>query len=216
MRHLALILLFPASAQAAGIECVPVRAEKIAPADFERAVKPLTDGTGLEVPTEKRPAGVSWDLGDSRTARLNVYWTKTCDLGLTTGLTFDSSSPNPDAALADFAKELAGTVLDWRTTLPTPRSLQLAREGVVYRTDVDALVKARLAAATPLTLNGAKVRSFYDGWSLFIATDDAGTAVNLSVVSTVYPWAYYDLRPWGLARLAVRFDGDKAVLWSLP
>lgn len=85
-----------------------------------------------------------------------------------------------------------------------------------YSTDLRRLFQLQLDAATPVSLGGVPVRVLYSGFLLFIVPEDPSKSLNLSARSFAYPWAYYDLTPYGLPRLVVRFDEDKAVLWALP
>lgn len=207
-----------AAAQLVRVGCTPVAAEAIGAEELERVRKPSLRGEGAAVARLKRDPGVEWDLGGKRTARLSVYLTRYCDLGLKvsamTGA--ESSSPDPSSAVEALARMLRADAPDWTLSVAPPNTIEVRRGAEVRSTDLRKLLQARLDAATPLSLNGAPVKVLYDGWLLFIVPEDAGKAVNLSVRSSVHPWAYYDLTPFGLPRLVARFDDDKAVLWALP
>lgn len=89
------------------------------------------------------------------------------------------------------------------------------RLGRIPPTCTRELLQRRLDAGAAVDLSGVPARVVYDGWLVFIVPEDATKSVNLSVRSTVHPWAVYDLRAYGLPRLVARFDDDKAVLWAL-
>lgn len=207
-----------AAAQIAPVGCAPVAAEWIAEEAFARGLAPLAKGEGAAVPRRDDKFGVAWDLGDGRTARLGVYLTRDCELGMTVsaGPGRESSSPDPSSAVESLAALLKREAPDWTLSVEAPNTIALRRGETLHSTDLAKLLRLRLDAATPLALNGARVRVLFDGWLLFIVPEDSRKAVNLSVRSTVHPWAYYDLTPYGLPRLIARFDKDKAVLWALP
>lgn len=221
MKKLLPVLLLCASnaaAQIAPVGCTPVAAEPIAADAFAREMRPLARGEGAAVPRRVDKPGVAWDLGDQRTARLSVYLTRNCDLGMTVSAASggESSSPDPSSAVESLAAMLRKDAPDWTLSVEAPNTISLRRGETVHSTDLPKLIQRRLDAATPIELDGARVRVLFDGWLLFIVPEDSRKAVNLSVRSTVHPWAYYDLEPYGLPRLVARFDDDKAVLWALP
>ena len=205
------------AAQIAPVGCTPVAAEMIGAEDFARE-KALARGAGAVVPLRNDKPGATWDLGDQRSARLSVYLTRTCDLGLTVSAATggESSSPNPNSDIESLAAMLKTGAPDWTLSVEPPNTISVRRGETVHSTDLRKLLQARLDAATPIELNGMPVRVLFDGWLLFIVPEDARKAVNLSVRSSVHPWAYYDLTPFGLPRLVARFDDGKAVLWALP
>lgn len=210
-----------AAAQIAPVGCTPVTAEMIDAAAFAREKAPFAKGEGAAVPRRDGKPGAVWDLGDKRTARLSVYLTRTCELGMTVSMVSavsggETSSPDPSSAVETLAAMLKKDAPDWTLSVEPPNTIKASRGETVHSTDLPKLLQARLAAATPIELNGKPVRVLFDGWLLFIVPEDARKAVNLSVRSTVHPWAYYDLTPYGLPRLVARFDEDKAVLWALP
>lgn len=206
-----------AAAEIGRVGCTPVAAEAIDAGELERVHKPSLRGEGTAVARLKGEPGVRWDLGDKRTARLSVYLTRDCVLGLTVSSAGgESSSPDPSSAVETLARMLGADAPDWTLSVELPNKIQVRRGAEAYSTDLRQLLQARLDAGTSLSLNGAPVKVVYDGWLLFIVPEDAEKAVNLSVRSSIHPWAYYDLTPFGLPRLVARFDGDKAVLWALP
>lgn len=220
MKFLPLAFLLCASgaaAQIAPVGCTPVAAEMIGAEAFARE-KAFATGEGAAVPRRDDKPGAVWDLGDERKARLSVYLTRTCELGMTVSAVSggESSSPDPSSSVETLAAMLKKDAPDWTLSVEPPNTIKASRGETVYSTDLPKLLQARLAAATPITLNGKPVRVLFDGWLLFIVPEDARKAVNLSVRSTVHPWAYYDLAPYGLPRLVARFDDGKAVLWALP
>lgn len=207
-----------ASAQIAPVGCTPVAAESIDAEAFARELQPLASGEGATVPRLGDKPGVVWDLGDGRSARLGVYLTRTCELGLTVSAVSggQASSPDPSSAVETLAAMLKKDAPDWTLSVEPPNTIAVRRGEEVRSTDLPRLLQARLDAATPVELNGKPARVVFDGWLLFIVPEDARKAVNLSVRSSVHPWAYYDLRPYGLPRLVARFGDGKAVLWALP
>lgn len=207
-----------ASARSAPVGCTAVEAAAISPEAFERDLKPAARGAGTEVPKLAGKPGAAWDLGENRTARLSVYLTRECRLGLSVSVASggESSSPDPSSAVQDLARMLAADAPDWTLAVTAPNTISVSRGEVRHSTDLGALLQARLDAGTAANLGGSPVRAVFDGWLLFIVPEDARKAVHLSVRSTVHPWAYYDLTPYGLPRIVARFDKDKAVLWTLP
>jgi len=207
-----------AAAQSAPVGCTAVEAATISPEALERDLKPLARGAGTEVPVIAGKPGAAWDLGENRTARLSVYLTRECRLGLSVSLVSrgESSSPDPSSAVESLARMLAADAPDWALAVEPPNTITVNRGEVRHSTDLGRLLQARLDAGTAANLGGSPVRIVFDGWLLFIVPEDARKAVNLSVRSTVHPWAYYDLTPYGLPRLVAHFDKDKAVLWTLP
>jgi hypothetical protein len=219
LRLLPLLLLCAsaASAETGKVGCTPVQAAPVSAAQFEPQ-KTAVKGEGAAVARLADEPGVAWDLGEKRTARLSVYLTRECALGMRTSVASggESSSPDPNSAVADFAERMRRDAPDWTLTVTPPNTITAAKGAASYTTDLRKLLALRLDAATPVTLNGVPVRVLFDGWLLFIVPEDARKSLNLSVRSTVYPWAYYDLTPYGLPRLVARFDDGKAVLWALP
>lgn len=207
-----------AAAQTSRVGCTPVAAEVIGAEDLEREHKPRLRGEGAAVARLKRDPGVEWDLGEKRTARLSVYLTRACVLGLKVSAVSggETSSPDPASAVETLSRMLRADAPDWALSVEPPNTIQVRRGAELHSTDLRKLLQARLDAAIPVSLNGAPVKVIYDGWLVFIVPEDAEKAVNLSVRSSAYPWAFYDLTPFGLPRLVARFDEDKAVLWALP
>lgn len=207
-----------AAAEIAPVGCTPVAAELIDAGKFARELKPLASGEGAAVPRLAERPGVVWDLGDGRSARLGVYLTRTCELGMTVSAVSgpQSSSPDPSSAVETLAAMLKKDAPDWTLSVEPPNTITVRRGEEVRSTDLPGLLQARLDQATPVVLNGARARVLFDGWLLFIVPEDARRAVNLSVRSSVHPWAYFDLTPYGLPRLVARFDDGKAFLWALP
>lgn len=207
------------AAQPTSVGCTAVEAEAVSPDRLERELKPLARGEGAKVALLPEPApGVEWDLGEKRRARLSVYLTRECVLGLSESVTgdFDSSSPDPNSAVRSFAESLRRNAPDWTLSV-RGGVLAIERGGVARSTDLRSLLQARIDAGTAVDLGGSPVRAVLDDWLLFLVPKDASKALNLSVRSTVYPWAYYDLTSYGLPRLLVRFDkGEGARLWALP
>ncbi|UPT74254.1 MAG: hypothetical protein M0D55_00320 [Elusimicrobiota bacterium] len=208
------VLLSPASAAGLpAIGCTPVAAEWLKKEDFA-----APSGAGASVPKLAKDPGVTWDLGEKRNASLGVYLTRECALGVRTRVTggFESSSPDPRNAVENLAGQLGRHAPDWTFSVTPPNTLALSRDGVAHTTDLRKLLQIRLDAGTDVVLGGVPVRAVFDGWLLFLVPPDASKAVNLSVRSTLHPWAVYDLAAAGLGRLAVRYDEDKAVLYPLP
>lgn len=207
-----------ASAQVADVGCTPATAETVGADEFKRDYEPLTKGAGAEVPKLAGEPGAAWDLGEKRTARMSVYLTRNCELGMSVSVVSGgrTSSPNPQSAVETLAALLKTDAPDWAFSVEPPSTIKLKKNETAYSTDLRKLLQLRLDAATKIELGGAQVRAIYDGFLLFIVPEDAGKSVNLSVRSTVYPWAVYDLTAYGLPRLLVHFDENKARLIPLP
>lgn len=207
-----------ASARPVRVGCTPVEAARLGGEELERAHKPRLRGEGAAVALLDRSPGVAWDLGDERTARLSVYLTRTCALGLTASVVSggQSSSTDLNSAVETFSRMLSRDAPDWALSVEPPSAISIRRGETAHSTDLRKLLQARLDAATPIRLNGLPVRAVFDGFLLFLVPEDPRKSLNLSVRSVAYPWAYYDLTPYGLPRLVARFDKDKAVLWALP
>ncbi|MBI2386094.1 MAG: hypothetical protein HYV14_08775 [Elusimicrobia bacterium] len=207
-----------AAAQIVRVGCTPVEAEPMSTEELERDHKPLLRGEGAAVALLARAPRVEWDLGEKRTARLGVYLTRACALGLSVSVVpgGELSSPYPDSAIAELSRMLKNGAPDWALSVTPPNTISVRKGAQVHSTDLPKLLQRRLDAATVIAMNGSPVRVIFDGWLLFIVPENAEKALNLSVRSSVYPWAYYDLTPYGLPRLVARFDKDQAVLWALP
>lgn len=207
-----------AAAQTARVGCTPVAAAVLSAEELERVHKPLLRGEGAAVARLERDPGAQWDLGENRIARLSVYLTRTCALGLKVSAVSggEVSSPDPNSAIETLSRMLLADAPDWTLSVEPPNIIQVRRGAELHSTDLRKLLQSRLDAATSVSLNGSPVKVIYDGWLLFIVPENAEKALNLSVRSSVHPWAYYDLTPYGLPRLVARFDKDTAVLWALP
>jgi hypothetical protein len=219
MKVLLFLLMASGAAAQSPVGCTPLPAAVLSAEEFARDYRPLAKGDGATVRARAKGPGVTWDLGEKRTARLSVYLTLECALGLTAGVTggFENSAPNPQDAVDALAKQLLALAPDWTFSVEEPSTMRLSKDGVEHATDLPKLLQLRLDAATPVDLGGTRVRVIFDGWMLFVVPADASKSLNLSVRSTVYPWALYDLTPYGLPRLLVRFDEQKsAALYPLP
>lgn len=196
--------------------CTPVAAELIDEAALARLRQPLAPAPA-RVPLLTGKPGVVWDLGEKRAARLSVYLTRYCDLGLNVSAVGagELSSPNLQDAVESFGRMLAKDAPDWSFSVTPPNTIAVSKDGVTYSTDLSKLIQKRVDAGTTVVLNGVPARVLFDGWLLYIVPADASKALNLSVRSTVHPWAYYDLTPYGLPKLLMSFDKDAALIWPL-
>ena len=201
----------------AAVGCTPVSAELIGEAALARLSQPLAPAPA-RVPLRHDKPGAVWDLGEKRSARLSVYLTRACTLGLSVSAVSggESSYADPQNAVEGLARMLAKDAPDWSFSVTPPNTIAVSKDGVTHSTDLGKLLQKRLDAGTTVVLNGAPTRMLFDGWLLYIVPADASKALNLSVRSSVYPWAYYDLTPYGLPKLLVSFDKDAAVIWPLP
>lgn len=197
--------------------CTPVAAEPIDEATLARLRQSLAPAPA-RVPLLTAKPGVVWDLGEKRTVRLGVYLTRTCQLGLNVWAVAggESSSPDINGAVQELADKLARNAPDWSFSVTPPNTMALSKDGVTHSTDLGRLIQKRVDAGTAVTLDGVPARALFDGWLLYIVPPDASKALNLSVRSTVHPWAYYDLTPYGLPKLLVNFEKDAASIWTLP
>ena len=199
------------------VGCTPVEAFPITQELFEREFKPKLSGAGIAVPQQPRYPGVHWDLGDDKSARLALYYTKTCKMGLRTSVRHSQSSPDLDGALRDFAKTLREEAPDWTFSVTPPNTIAVERGGVRHATDLPALVQARLDAATPVVLGATPVRILFDGGSIAVTPADLEKGLHLERANWSAPsWAYYDLTPFGLPKLVMQFDKPGVTVWALP
>jgi hypothetical protein len=216
---LAALLLLSVSASAAPsrIGCAPVR-----PSDSsESELRPRLAGPGTRVAQPARRPGAYWDLGDGRTARLSLYFIKDCRIGMTTGLGHESSSPDVNEAVADFARTVARDAPAWTLSVERPNTIVLAGAGKRYSTDLPSLLQARLDAAMPIALGEENAGLLHDGASFFLSRPDVEQSLLLLRERYLLPaWTVYDLTPYGLPRVAALLEKDDdgkdvATFWPL-
>lgn len=212
-----MLLAVSSSAAPSRIGCAPLR-----PSDgVESELRPRLVGSGVRVMQPARRPGAYWDLGDGRTARLSLYFTKHCTVGMTTGLAHQSSSPDVNAAVADFARTVASQAPGWTLSVERPNTIVLSGAGKRYSTDLPALLQARLDAATPVALGEEKAGLLHDGASFFLSRPDVEQSLLLLREHYLLPaWTVYDLTPYGLPRVAALLEkdaegGDVATFWPL-
>lgn len=220
-------LLLAASAHAAAprpvVGCTPVYPIHVDQKAFERDSRPRLSGPGARIAERARQPGVVWELGEGRTARLSLYLTKHCALGLTTGVGHESSSPDLVGAVAGFAETVRKEAPGWALSVELPNTIVLSDGAKRYSTDLPALLQARLDAATPATLGGETVGLLHTGASLFLSRPELEKSLLLIRENYLVPaWTVYDLRPHGLPRLAALFEQDAVTradfvtFWALP
>lgn len=216
---LAAVMLLAVSSSAAPsrIGCAPIRPQD----GVESELRPRLIGPGTRVAPPARRPGAYWDLGDGRTARLSLYFIKDCRIGMTTALGHESSSPDVNEAVTDFARKVERDAPGWTLSVERPNTIVLAGPGRRYSTDLPSLLQARLDAATPITLGEEAAGLLHDGASFFLSRPDVEQSLLLLRIHYLLPaWAVYDLTPYGLPRVAALLekDGDGkdvATFWPL-
>ena len=203
--------------------CRTVEPVEISKADFDKLYAPRARAALIiRASAGGEGAGVPVDLGEQKTATLGAYLTHDCFLMLKSELGKDNWATNhPGHAAELFSREMQPTSPGWTMTTqmngPVPDKILVRQGGKTFQTDLNELLAARLKGLADIRLDGRAIPARYEIWSyLSIMRDDKGGDLHLlENRDSKVGWSYYDLTPFSLPAVVVRYDASQATLWEL-